>query len=233
MGLDTVELLMDVEKTFGISIPDTEAEKIITVGDFYEAVWRHIGAKHSDQCKSQYLFYKLRTALHNSYTIPIQKIKPAAAPETLFPKENRRRIYKDFSYQLNLELPSLVLSKPWLQILNGFGWLSIAGALAVAIILYNFKDAGGWIFLLPIACIFLTHQLNKLLEPKRTVITQSSLRDFINEMLKLNFAKLNAEAGTNRKEMEAVINKIIIDKSGVEAEEVHAGAIITDDLGMD
>lgn len=32
-SLDTVELIMDFEKSFEISIPDEEAEKIETVGD--------------------------------------------------------------------------------------------------------------------------------------------------------------------------------------------------------
>ena len=32
-SLDTVELIMEFEKEFGISIPDDEAEKITTVGD--------------------------------------------------------------------------------------------------------------------------------------------------------------------------------------------------------
>lgn len=32
-SLDTVELIMEFEKEFGISIPDEEAEKIVTVGD--------------------------------------------------------------------------------------------------------------------------------------------------------------------------------------------------------
>ena len=31
--LDTVELIMEFEKEFGISIPDDQAEKITTVGD--------------------------------------------------------------------------------------------------------------------------------------------------------------------------------------------------------
>lgn len=32
-SLDTVELIMDFEKEFGITIPDEQAEKIATVGD--------------------------------------------------------------------------------------------------------------------------------------------------------------------------------------------------------
>ena len=32
-SLDTVELIMELEKQFDVTIPDTEAEKIQTVGD--------------------------------------------------------------------------------------------------------------------------------------------------------------------------------------------------------
>ncbi len=32
-SLDTVELIMEFEKEFGLTIPDEEAEKIATVGD--------------------------------------------------------------------------------------------------------------------------------------------------------------------------------------------------------
>jgi len=32
-SLDTVELIMEFEKEFGVSIPDDQAEKISTVGD--------------------------------------------------------------------------------------------------------------------------------------------------------------------------------------------------------
>jgi acyl carrier protein len=32
-SLDTVELIMEFEKEFGLSIPDDKAEKIVTVGD--------------------------------------------------------------------------------------------------------------------------------------------------------------------------------------------------------
>jgi acyl carrier protein len=37
-SLDTVELIMEFEKEFGISIPDDQAEKITTVGEAIELI---------------------------------------------------------------------------------------------------------------------------------------------------------------------------------------------------
>ena len=40
-SLDTVELIMEFEKEFGISIPDDQAEKIGTVGDAVAYIEEH------------------------------------------------------------------------------------------------------------------------------------------------------------------------------------------------
>lgn len=40
-SLDTVELIMEFEKEFGISIPDEDAEKIATVGDAINYIEEH------------------------------------------------------------------------------------------------------------------------------------------------------------------------------------------------
>lgn len=40
-SLDSVELIMDFEKEFGISIPDDQAEKIATVGDAVSYIEEH------------------------------------------------------------------------------------------------------------------------------------------------------------------------------------------------
>ena len=42
-SLDTVELMMDIEDEFDLSIPEEEAEKIVTVGDAIKYVEEHIG----------------------------------------------------------------------------------------------------------------------------------------------------------------------------------------------
>lgn len=43
-SLDTVELIMEFEKEFGISIPDEAAEKIETVGDAIKYIEEHVSA---------------------------------------------------------------------------------------------------------------------------------------------------------------------------------------------
>ena len=40
-SLDTVELIMEFEKEFGITIPDEDAEKIATVGDAIDYIENH------------------------------------------------------------------------------------------------------------------------------------------------------------------------------------------------
>lgn len=44
MGMDTVELIMKVEDRFAIRFENKEAERLVTVGDIYNAVWNHISA---------------------------------------------------------------------------------------------------------------------------------------------------------------------------------------------
>lgn len=41
-SLDTVELVMALEETFGMEIPDEEAEKIKTVGDTVSYIQAHV-----------------------------------------------------------------------------------------------------------------------------------------------------------------------------------------------
>lgn len=42
-SLDTVELIMQFEEEFGVTIPDEDAEKIATVGDAYSYLSEKVG----------------------------------------------------------------------------------------------------------------------------------------------------------------------------------------------
>ena len=51
--------------------------------------------------------------------------------------------------------------------------------------------------------------------------------------LAINFNSLTKDAGVNRNEVENVINHIIVDKIGVDWDEISPEKSLTDDLGVD
>ena len=233
MGMDGIEILMKVEDSFGIKIPDREAEQILTVGDFHDAVWRHLPGKYSDRCKSQSLFYKLRRSISETFNFSNQLFLLRTSPNEVFPQRNRREIYFAFARATNLVLPTLVLNRSSRIGLNIFGVVTILGGLCVAVILINFFDYPKWILLMPVAGIGLTMLLSKMMEPNRTVIDAADLRSFTEKTLALNYAVLATEQGTNRREMEMVINHIIADMVGLNLQDLTPGKKIADDLGID
>ena len=233
MGLDSVEILMKVEDTFGIKIPDQEAEQILTVGDFHNAVWRHLSGKQTDKYKSQNLFYKLRKSFADTFDFSPQMLKLDTSPEEIFPKTNRRQVYFSFADTTNLKLPDLVLTKPWTTLLSTFGVATIIGGLVTSLILINAFNFSKWTLLIPVAGFILTFLLSDFLNPRRTTIKDITIREFTEHTLALNYSTLVESEGTNRQEMESVINHIIADMVGLDLEEVTSDKKIADDLGID
>ena len=61
MGLDTMELVMEIEAEFGVSLPDAEASQIETVGQVWRFLLRQTsGWELSGVCLSAATFYSLR-----------------------------------------------------------------------------------------------------------------------------------------------------------------------------
>jgi len=67
MGLDSIELVMEVEKHFSISIPDPEAEKAYTVGKLVDCVATIKGISFYD--------FSLREKTFSSFKIELLKLK--------------------------------------------------------------------------------------------------------------------------------------------------------------
>lgn len=65
MGLDSVELIMEVEKHFSISIPDREAERAYTVGKLVDCVANILAVKSYDFTLREKTFTLFKTELQN------------------------------------------------------------------------------------------------------------------------------------------------------------------------
>lgn len=77
MGLDTVELLWDAEKHFGVSISQEQAEDIVTVEQFAQVLWQL--QQHSNSALSYgQVLTQLQTLIADRFDIPIERITPTA-----------------------------------------------------------------------------------------------------------------------------------------------------------
>jgi acyl carrier protein len=233
MGLDSVEMLVNVEKAFGITISNFEAEKITTVGDIHTIVWRNVQGRQSMRCKSQQLYYKLRYTLINKFMVAKHDAELSASLNDIFPQTNRRLLYRNLEKELQLKLPQLVLPSVWANVLRITGIMLIPGLLVWSLVLVNVFDYTWWLYLLPVLGILGTVFLSNVLDPVRTVFHPETLKGFTQMVLSNNYATLIQEEGTNRKEMELIINNIIADIAGLELHEITPEKKIHDDLGVD
>ena len=60
MGMEGVEIVMAVEETFGISIPDDVAQQILTVRQLVDYVTTQVATAPEPVCSTKRLFYQLR-----------------------------------------------------------------------------------------------------------------------------------------------------------------------------
>ena len=118
MGLDSVELVLAVEETFGISIPDGEAAKLQTPGLLIKHVQIAVASKPKRKpCLSQRAFHRVRMHLCEVTDTPRREIELETRIKHIFPKETRKEKWRAFRAASNMmSLPDLKL---------GFGtWFS-------------------------------------------------------------------------------------------------------------
>jgi acyl carrier protein len=233
MGLDSVEILVNVENAFGITISNYEAEKIATVGDIHNLVWRTLQGRQSIRCKTQQLYYKFRYTLATKFNVPKDAIELDASLNEIFPATNRRLLYRKLEKEMQLQLPPLALSFGWVTVLRITGGVLIIGTLVISLVMVNRFNYTRWLYLLPVLGILLTNFFSNLLDAVRTVFWPDLLSDFTREVLKLNYSTLIQENGANQKEVEQVIDHIIADIAGVDIKEVTPEKHLGNDLGID
>ena len=78
MGLDTVELILEVEDEFSIRIPDSEAINIRTVGELAQLVVNLVTEENAIDLSYEDVFAKLKEILVNNYAVDQEIITPNA-----------------------------------------------------------------------------------------------------------------------------------------------------------
>jgi hypothetical protein len=139
---DPLEMVMNIEETFHITIPDSDAEQIRTVGQLYAYVLAKLPQPPCSSCVSSATFYRLRRALQELFAVPRERIRPAARLEDLVPREGRPERWQRLAEAMRpARLPYLQRPR-WME-----PWLPPCGLLAL------------FTMMLTLGCILLAHGL--------------------------------------------------------------------------
>lgn len=115
MGLDTVELVMELEDEFELGIPDEDAERLTTIGETCDyLVGRLCGrpAPTGLPCPSAQAFYRLRRELTTRLGIVRRAIHPKSAIGDLVPAGQGRAAWRDVAVAAGLPEPRFNLLHP-------------------------------------------------------------------------------------------------------------------------
>jgi hypothetical protein len=111
MGLESVEILLQVEAVFGVCIPDELAQKVKTPADLVALIMRRIPMAHSPVCLSQRLFYKLRSGFRKQIPSFISHFEPNTPLSTLSQKQQWQSIWT--AVRPSIGDPRLPVFVPW------------------------------------------------------------------------------------------------------------------------
>jgi acyl carrier protein len=237
MGLDTVELAMTIEETFGITISDEDGEKILTIGDAY----RYILAKMDGPplttpgCPSAAAFYRVRRQLMGRFRVERRRIRPASRLDDLISETNRRAEWRRLGKCLGWKLPDLV--RPgWVG--SAFLGLLLAWAMMLIVAwgrLAGFaSDAVGLlVFGLLIGAVLLAVAVYQLTRPFATVFPTPDIRGLIPMVLGANFGtfRINNPHGWTSRDVRDALISIIAEQVGVTREQLTESTSFVNDLG--
>lgn len=107
MGLDGVELIMAMERTFGIDILDEEASRVGTVGDLFGLILLKTGHLPEGIRAEDVAEARVRAALSSALGIVPESISREARLDHLVPLEGRQVWWDHFRGTLEPSLPAL------------------------------------------------------------------------------------------------------------------------------
>lgn len=152
MGLDAVELVMEVEDRFGIKVPDAEACRMRTVADVAAFVISQL-PRSSGICPTARSFYQFRKSLVEHGKLERRSIRPKTRLDLLFPRRSKRRTVWGCIGKQVKHLPRLTATPRIDKVSYVVGSLIVAASIASFAIVYAEHGAIVAILLVPFPCI--------------------------------------------------------------------------------
>jgi len=107
MGLDIVEIVLEVEDAFGIKLPETALPAMEGPRAMKALILAELRQRDAHPCPNAWVFYRLRRAMMDALGIDRKQVRPDAELAGFFPPRYRWRRWQKVARQSGLWLPRL------------------------------------------------------------------------------------------------------------------------------
>ncbi|MFZ1933698.1 MAG: hypothetical protein WCB27_26170 [Thermoguttaceae bacterium] len=216
---DLGELMLEVEDTFGFSIPETDMADLSSIGRLYDYVLaRRLGGKQ-DACLTSMVFYKLRRALMSVLQLPRDALRVSTELSTIIPRR-RRRTWRAIEKTTCFRLP--LLRRP--QWFVRLATLAAVGLGAATPALLGLRPFGGGVIVAVLSmCVFayvlfwLTASFAYMFPPDVSTVGQLA-----KATLARNYQRIVAESKRSATDAEVwdILRRIVAEQLGVRPEQL-------------
>lgn len=232
MGLDTVELIIEVEETFGIAIANRDAEQIRTAGELHQHVLKKLAGMETLVCPSAATFYRFRRALRELLGIERERVRPLTPVEDLIPLQARRDVWHRLERTLELTFPALEYPS-WIDTAILFELLAVIPLTGVAVLAaaeLTRLTAVVLLFVIALSVATLS-RIARCFELGFSAECRT-VRGLIQTITRRHYGRTEVpQHPWNEREVWEVLRALIVRQLGVKPEEVTESARIVDDLG--
>ncbi len=228
MGLELVELVMEVEETFGIIVSDEAAPQLQTVGQLHGYILECRRQTQQHRCPTGHVCRDVRRVLTETTSVPRQAIRPSTELKTILPPRIRRRVWKRLQQEVPGRLRGLCLPFRLGPVLAGCCLLAgvVTAAMIVPLVgLVHAMVLGGTATVAMLLLAFFVTRPFALAFPHGVV----TVGDVARATLPPGFEVAIKQQMTDE-EIWVKLQKIVADTLGVKVEKVTPSARFVEDL---
>lgn len=234
MGLDLVEMVLRIEDTFGVEIPDEVATTLETPRLVIDFLLTRLDTRAPRTCISQEAFYFLRRKVLAQTSFPRERFHPRTTLEEVFPKKNRRELWRNLSSEIGGKdaLPDLV-RPDWLRLSIAFICLGIFILIAAGVNYSASHITATFVIGLPATfgaaalLIYLTQSFQN-----QFALDYQKIGDLVEYSISHHVCAFKTE-GWTREQIAGIVWNIIEEETGVDVSKFNEDSYFIRDMNLD
>jgi hypothetical protein len=224
MGLDGIEIVMEVEDRFGITIRDAEAQRIRTVGDLTTLINSRMTAP-AMVCPSLTAFLQVRGVTREFLLQSTLRLRPSTSITSVVPISRRREFWRKLSEMFGSAPPALRRPAPLRVLLLALSCGVMALGVGTASIDFAIVPLGVLVAIGIILALYLATSVCRVVPPA-SLTTFGDLSRRLAGLSRSSGPKFSAD------EIMAAVRSIVVDALGVAPEVVVMEARFVEDMDM-